>query len=166
MWPQFQYWIPLKCVKQFQGTFAWSQENSSWLRHVHLSVCRHVPRMRVASSGRISVKLDIGDFYEELSLIFKCGYNMARVSGSLQEDLRKFHCWCRRQSSAFKLSLRLRWQEFWGFTNITGTRYDVMKYTHCLSCYVRTDGQADRRCFNKRTASMQTSVKISRRSCT
>jgi hypothetical protein len=43
--------------------------------------------MRVASSGRISVKFDTGDVYEALSLIFKRGYNRATISGSLQEDL-------------------------------------------------------------------------------
>jgi len=34
-----------------------------------MSVCPHVPRMMAASSGRISMKFDTGDFYEELSLI-------------------------------------------------------------------------------------------------
>jgi hypothetical protein len=67
-----------------------------------MSVCQHVPRMRVASTGRISVQFDTGDFYEHLSLIFKRGYNGATISGSLQEDLRKFYCWCRGQQSAFK----------------------------------------------------------------
>jgi hypothetical protein len=46
-------------------------ETSSWLRPARLSA--RTSYEGCASSGRISVKFDTGDFYEDLSLILKRG---------------------------------------------------------------------------------------------
>jgi hypothetical protein len=43
----------------------------------------------VAAIGRISVKFNIGDFCGNLSRKSKFGYNRAKISGTLLEDLSK-----------------------------------------------------------------------------
>ena len=47
-----------------------------------MSVCPHVPRMMAASSGRISMKFDTGDFHEDVAN-FKRGYNSATIWGKI-----------------------------------------------------------------------------------
>jgi hypothetical protein len=43
-----------------------------------------------ALTGRISVKLYIGDFYENPSRKTKFGYNLAKISDNSHEDLSRF----------------------------------------------------------------------------
>jgi hypothetical protein len=43
-----------------------------------------------ASTGRIFVKFDIGDFHENVSTKSKFGYNLTQISGTLHEDLNTF----------------------------------------------------------------------------
>lgn len=45
-----------------------------------------------AAAVWISVKFDIGVFYENLSEKSKFGYNQAKLLGTLCEDLNTFHC--------------------------------------------------------------------------
>jgi len=45
------------------------------------------------STGRISLKFDIGDFYENFSILRE---DRAKISGSLHEGLSTFYC-CRRR---------------------------------------------------------------------
>jgi hypothetical protein len=47
-------------------------------------------RISAAPTGRISVKFDIEDFYEDQPRNSKFGYNRTKISDTLHEDLRTF----------------------------------------------------------------------------
>jgi hypothetical protein len=47
-------------------------------------------RTSATPTVRISVKFDTGKFYENLSRKSKSGYNWAKISGTLHEDLTAF----------------------------------------------------------------------------
>jgi len=63
------------------------------------SVCTCV---NLAPTGRIFVKFDIGDLYQNLSIKSKFGYSRTKVSGTLRKGLSTFYR-CRHHKLAIKL---------------------------------------------------------------
>jgi hypothetical protein len=54
-----------------------------------------------APIGRISAKFGIGKFYENLSTSSKFGEKLAKISGTLREDVSRFYS-CQRHKFATK----------------------------------------------------------------
>ena len=73
-----------------------------YLRHIRLSSFARTYQR--APTGRISVKVGIGDFCEYLSRKSKFGANRTKVSDTLHEDLSIFYCF-RRQKCTVKTFL-------------------------------------------------------------
>jgi hypothetical protein len=76
------------------GAFACSREATA------ISV-RPPACISAASTGRISVKFDTVDFYENLSIKSKFGYNLTKTSATLRVGQNIFYC-CRPHKVAVK----------------------------------------------------------------
>ena len=70
--------------------------SANYLRHARLSTC-----IRAVPAGWISVKFDIEDFYEGLSIKFKFRLNRVILAATLPEDLNTCYC-LRRHYIAIK----------------------------------------------------------------
>jgi hypothetical protein len=66
----------------FLGPFAKLRKSDYYLRHVCLSACLS-PWKKSAPTERISIKFDIGEFFENLSTELKFHLNVARITGTL-----------------------------------------------------------------------------------
>jgi hypothetical protein len=98
---------------------------------VRLSSC-----IRAVPIRPISVKFDIWDFYENLLCRSTFGWNRAKMSNTLHEDLSRFHC-CWRHEIAIKahssIELVSGCYDSRRGINFARRRHGVRLYVHCES---------------------------------